>query len=282
MANELIKQNNYTLITRMSGEFKKALANVITEERFTRVLLNALNKNHTLAEALNDPRSQPSVIASFMKCAEMGLEPDGRKATIVAYRSKKNGFDVQMIPMYQGLVEMAYRSGMISSIHADKICKNDIFEYNIGKIIKHVPDFLTDRGEPYAYYAHVTFKDGMTIDQVMTIGEINAIRDRSSGYQHAVKNGFFDNPWITDYQEMAKKTVFRRTSKWLPLSADAHTAFECDDGDYQVQPNPAKFDAFAAETINLITKSADDVPMETTADVVGNGEQEGLFDDNNA
>ena len=35
-------------------------------------------------------------------------------------------------------------------------------------------------------------------------------------------------PWKTDWTEMAKKTAFRRVSKWLPLSAEIYQAFAKD------------------------------------------------------
>jgi recombination protein RecT len=42
--------------------------------------------------------------------------------------------------------------------------------------------------------------------------EIEAIRKRSRSGQ--------SGPWVSDFDEMAKKTVFRRASKWLPLSPE--------------------------------------------------------------
>lgn len=55
----------------------------------------------------------------------------------------------------------------------------------------------------------------------MSKEEIDAVRRRSK----AVSSG----PWVTDYFEMAKKTAFRRVSKWIPLSAEIVEAFERDD-----------------------------------------------------
>ena len=44
-------------------------------------------------------------------------------------------------------------------------------------------------------------------------------RSKSSGY----------GPWVTDYEEMAKKTVFRSIFKWLPISIETIAAAERAD-----------------------------------------------------
>jgi recombination protein RecT len=194
------------------------------------VVLSAINKNAALAEAISDPRNQPSVLSAFMRCAEMGLEPDGRRATINCYKKKTGGYDVTLIPMYQGLSELAMRSGLISNIHADKVCENDTFDWDTGNI-KHKIDFRNPRGKAYAYYVVVTFKDGSTKTETMSKDEIEEIMKRSSAYQASAKYGK-DCPWTTDFDEMAKKTVFRRCSKWLPLSPELRSAVEADDDDY--------------------------------------------------
>ena len=117
---------------------------------------------------------------------------------------------------------------MISSIHADKVCENDEFEYNIGEIVKHKIDFRNERGDAYAYYTVVTFKDGTKKTEVMSKFEVEQIKERSSAWASFKKYGKIC-PWNTDYDEMAKKTVFKRASKWLPLSAEAKQAIDIDN-----------------------------------------------------
>lgn len=240
---ELLKQETTqaTAISRvvdqMKGQWAKVLPKICTPERFARVALSCINSDPTLAAAMMTQSGKISCLSAFMKCAEMGLEPDKRRAALVAYKKgtprqgEEQKYEITLIPMFQGLSELAMRSGLISCIHADKICENDEFDWNIGKIIKHRPNFKGDRGKTYAFYCHVQFKDGAVKDEIMTIDEINAIRDRSSAWQSFKKYGK-ECPWNTDYEEMAKKTVFRRASKWLPLSAELREAVETDDSDY--------------------------------------------------
>jgi recombinational DNA repair protein RecT len=116
----------------------------------------------------------------------------------------------------------------VSSIHADVVRRGDVFVYNLGEISQHVPWFLrVDDGKPkaagevYAAYARCVLKDGATKTEVLSHDEIDGIRKRSRAGQ--------SGPWVSDWAEMAKKTAFRRLSKWLPLSAEVRDVIDRDD-----------------------------------------------------
>ena len=59
------------LIKAMLPEIKKALPDVITPERFTRMALSALNTTPKLREC-----TQMSFLAALMNAAQLGLEPN--------------------------------------------------------------------------------------------------------------------------------------------------------------------------------------------------------------
>lgn len=224
MTNEVATTQNTDIapafIDKLKQSWEAVLPKVCTADRFARVALSCIRKNKKLGYALQTPAGRLSLAEQFMKCAELGIEPDGRRAYLIPYKD-----DIQLIIDYKGLVELAMRSGQISNIHADVVCENDEFVYNVGVIEKHRINFKEDRGEPYAFYAIATFKDGSKKCEVMSKAEIDAIRKRSK----SANNG----PWCTDYAEMAKKTVFRRLSKWLPLSAEMQKAWDIDDEDFK-------------------------------------------------
>lgn len=198
-----------------SPKFKEAVAKVLpkhlTPERFVRIAILAMTRTTKLRQC-----TQESVINCLMTLSQFGLEPDGRRAHLIPYK------DVcTLIIDYKGLAELVMRSGMVSFIHADVVCENDEFEYDRGEVKHHRVNLRADRGEMYAAYVIVRMKDGGEKSEVMSKTEIIAIKNRS----RSGNNG----PWVTDFNEMAKKTVFRRASKWLSLSSDFRDAIEAED-----------------------------------------------------
>jgi recombination protein RecT len=194
----------------------KALPKHLTPDRFIRVAVTAMNKIPALAQC-----DQASFFNSLLSLSQLGLEPDGRRAHLIPFKNNNLGItECQLIIDYKGLVDLAMRSGSVANIHADVVCENDKFSYDCGEIKEHKIDFRKPRGEMYAAYAICKFKDGTVKAEVMSLEEIEGIRGRS-------KAGKF-GPWKTDYNEMAKKTVFRRLSKWLPLSPEYRDILDHD------------------------------------------------------
>jgi len=202
------------LSEQMKKQFALALPKHLKPDRFARIALTALNKNPRLLVCTKE-----SLLGCLLDCSQLGIEPDGRNAHLIPYGDK-----CTLIIDYKGLVALARRSGEIADIHADVVFENDDFTYSFGtdSRLLHKPA-LKSKGEPIAAYSYVRLKDGSSSYEVMNIDEIDAIRKRS----RAGNSG----PWVTDWNEMAKKTVFRRHSKWLPVSSEFQEAI---DKDYDV------------------------------------------------
>lgn len=215
MSNQLTTKGN-DLRQLISGEnmrkqFTAALPKHLSVERFCRIACTAITKTPKLADC-----TQESLMACLLNLSAFGLEPDGRRAHLIPY-----GNQCTLIIDWKGLAELAMRSGIIAKLHADIICENDVFHYELGEVVTHTINWKQPRGDMYAAYSIAVTKDGAKFCAVMTKDEIDAVRKRS----RSGNNG----PWVTDYNEMAKKTTFRRLSKWLPLSAEFRDAVERDD-----------------------------------------------------
>ena len=225
---------------KFRDEIAKALPKHLTPDRFIRVAVSTLTRTPKLKEC-----EPVSLFGAMLTLSQLGIEPDGRRAHLIPFENRRRGcVECQLIIDYKGLAEMAMRSGVVSYLHADVVCDADIFEENMGEIIAHKIDRRKPRGEVYAAYAICKFKDGTAKAEVMSSEEIEAIRKRSK----AGNSG----PWITDWNEMAKKTVFRRLSKWLPLSPEFRDAVEADE-------EPAA--PIEVRTAKVVAPVDDDVPF---------------------
>jgi recombination protein RecT len=200
-----------TWLAGKKAQFSMALPKHITADRFLRVTLTAINKTPKLLQCTRE-----SLLSALMDCSQFGLEPDGRNAHLIPYKN-----EVKLIFDYKGMVQLARNSGEVADIHADIVCENDAFEYSYGtegKLI-HKPA-LSNRGKVTQVYSFVKFKDGAWSYDVMSVEEVEAVKLRSEAWK-AYKAGYIKTtPWLTDWNEMAKKTIFRRHSKWLPISSE--------------------------------------------------------------
>lgn len=197
-------------IKQMEGEIKKALPSVLTPERFTRITLSALSGNPKLQEC-----TPQSFLGAMMTAAQLGVEPNTPlgQAYLIPFRNH-GVMETQFQLGYKGMIDLAYRSGEISTIQAHVVYANDRFSYSFGlnPTLEHIPA-TADRGEPTHVYAVFRTKDGGFGYDVMSMDDV---RQHAKKYSKSYGNG----PWQTNFEEMAKKTVLKRVLKYAPLKSD--------------------------------------------------------------
>lgn len=239
MSTALVEFRN--TITTMTPEFQKALPAHVTPDKFTRVVMSAVQANPDVLSA--DKRT---LLGACMKAAQDGLLVDGREAALTVYNTKA-GKVAQYMPMIAGILKKARNSGEISTIAAELVYDNDSFKYRIinGKPeMSHEPDVFGDRGEVKGAYACAVLKDGSTMIEVMSKADIEKVRQVS----RAKDSG----PWASWWGEMARKTVLRRLSKRLPSSSDRE-----DDLQRTIQRDDELYDVDApAGTVDITPPAA--------------------------
>ena len=131
---------------------------------------------------------------------------------------------VQFLVGYRGLLDLARRSGSVQAVEARVVYEKDAFKYAFGlkPLLEHIPATEEDRGAVAFVYAVVHLRDGTPQWDVMSRGEIEAHRKQ---YSRAATDG----PWITSWDEMAKKTVLRRVLKLCPASVELQRAVALDE-----------------------------------------------------
>jgi recombination protein RecT len=233
----------------MTEQFKSALPAHIPVERFVRVVMTALQNNPELVRKC----SRRSVWNSAMKAAQDGLLPDGREGAIVDY-----GGEAQWLPMIAGLRKKARNSGEIATWDAHVVHAKDAFEFELGDepFIRHRPCLDEDPGPVRAAYSVAVLKSGEKSREVMSVTAIEKVRARS----RAKKGG---GPWVSDYEEMCRKTVARRHSKVLPTSTDLDDLMRRDDDLYDLKG--AGDEAIAGDKHKTLTGRLDALAGPTTA-----------------
>lgn len=224
-----------------NGKFKEQLAAALPKfldtDHFIRSAITEFRLNPQLAEC-----SVPSVLGYFMQAAACGLEPASMLGQCypVPFNNKKTGQkEAQFICGYRGMLSIARRSGEIASVVAEIVHEKDEFslEYGLEPKLTHKPYIEGDPGKMIGAYVVVRFKgEGVEpLIKFMSKDEIEKHKKRSRASSYG--------PWVTDYDEMAKKTVFRSVFKWLPISIEQIQATTTDGGVSRYNPN--------AETNNI-------------------------------
>lgn len=195
-----------------------AIPKFLTPDRLLRVALTTINTNPKLLECTRE-----SLLASIMRAAQMGIEPDGHHGHLIPrYNKKSGGYEASFQPDYKGLVALVRRAKNVADIYAEIVYENDYIDIQKGlkRDLIHTQDIKSDRGEIIGVYAVILYKDSTAASwEYMTRADVEAVRARSESWRSHVANGY-DTPWITDEGEMFKKTVLKRLFKLADLNRD--------------------------------------------------------------
>src|SRR6185436_8601826 len=186
------------LLEQSKTQIKMALPRHLDADRLLRIAMTSIQRTPKLLEC-----TKRSLLGAIMEAAQLGLMPDGvlGHAYLVPFRNTRNGgrMEVQLIPGYRGLIDLARRSGKVESIQARVVHKKDSFDFAYGDepFLKHRPSDEEDPGAMTAAYAVARLVGGEKAFEVMWKAQIDAIRKRSKASD--------SGPWVTDYEEMARK-----------------------------------------------------------------------------
>jgi recombination protein RecT len=232
MAEAITKKDKATDTLQASfikfrSQIEGVLPKHMTPERVLKVALSAMSRNFRLNQCTTN-----SILRAMMFSSQLGLEPGGLLGGVHLvpfrnkYLTKQAGHDVyeaQPIVDYRGLMELARRSGEVSVIYAKVVHEHDGFVYKDGIVprLEHEPLLKGDSGKPIAVYAVAHVKDApVPMIEVMTADQVADIRKRSRARD--------DGPWVTDEEQMWRKTVLRRLCNYLPMTPDLQQALEAE------------------------------------------------------
>lgn len=224
------------LSTKTFDAIKPRFTEIVDEKTFKKEIsfaIQVLSKNSYLASA-----TQNSILESVLNIAQIGLtlNPAMKMAYLVPRRV--GGQVVCCLePSYQGLCKLVTDTGSVKNIYAHPVYQNDKFSHELGTNVQlvHKPA-IGNKGNMIAVYAVAILNDGSKQIEIMDIEEINKIRDRSEGYKSFKSGKVSSAIWESDYSEMARKTVVKRLTKYLPKTEQwdkVQNAIDLMDQDYK-------------------------------------------------
>ena len=177
------------LIQRNKPELQKLLGSALTVEQFETAAMTYLRLQPKLYEC-----NPLSVVGGLRLGAQLGLAlgPLGH-FYLVPFKG-----EAVFILGYRGMVELAYRSGLVKDVKAALVHEGDSFTFTYGTTpqLHHTPSGPPAEREVTHVYAVARLKSG---------------------------------PWETHWPDMALKTAARRLQRWLPQTAQMAQASEQDE-----------------------------------------------------
>ncbi|WP_343466495.1 recombinase RecT [Rhodococcus aetherivorans] len=210
------------MIAQYSNDFATVLPSHIKPDTWVRLAQGALKKGTRLQNGRTElevaAANNPSVfMAALLDAARLGLEP-GTAEYYLTPRKVKGKLEILGIVGYQGIIELIYRAGAVSSVVAECVYDNDTFRYQPGR--DEVPDHqidwdIKDRGKLRLVYAYARMRDG-AVSKIVVLNKADIARIRKSS--QGADSEY--SPWTNHEASMWLKSAVRQLSKWVPTSAE--------------------------------------------------------------
>jgi recombination protein RecT len=205
-------------IEQYRDEYAALVPSHINPDQWIRLAVGAIRGDKNLMAAA---QTDVGVFLREMKvAARLGLEPGTEQFYLTPRKSKAhNGRQIiKGIVGYQGIVELIYRAGAVSTVIVEAVRAGDSFQYVPGRDDRPVHGidwFGADRGDLVGVYAYAVMKDG-AVSKVVVLNRKRVMEIRAKSDS---KNSDY-SPWNTNEESMWLKSAVRQLAKWVPTSAE--------------------------------------------------------------
>lgn len=197
----------------------------VTWAKESQFAIQYFQRNDYLAKtALSNPISAQNAIINV---AAIGITLN--PASKLAYLVPRDGM-VCLDISYMGLLHLAQSTGSIKWGQCKLVYSNDTYESNgLDTAPTHKYNAFGDRGDVVGGYCTVKTADGDYLTEEMSLAEIKATEATSKA-----KNG----PWKNFWEEMARKTIVKRASKYWPRAERLDNAIHVINEDEGIHQEP--------------------------------------------
>ncbi len=208
METEIAIANVYDLVEVQESDFSKVVScPEISWDRECGFAKQALQNNDFLNKtAWNNQQSLANAIVNVASIG-ISLNPAAKHAYLVP-RDSRVCLDVS----YMGLLHLAVSAGSINWGQAKIVYSNDHYLNNgIDKAPTHQQKTFGEKGDIVGVYCTVKLPSGDYLTEEMDIAALNKVKSTSKAAK---------GPWKTWPDEMMRKTVVKRASKYWPQNGN--------------------------------------------------------------
>lgn len=215
------------LVAQYKQDFTTVLPSHLRADTWVRVAQGALKRGKKMdgdrfgrteleVAATNNPSA---FLSAMLDAARLGLEP-GTEQFYLTPRKVRGRLEILGIIGYQGLIELMYRAGSVTSVIAEVVREKDSYRYKRGRDEVPEHDYLPfsgekERGKIVGAYAYARMTNG-AVSRVVELNreDIEKIKKESQGADSQY------SPWVKWEEQMWLKSTIRRLSVWVPTSAE--------------------------------------------------------------
>lgn len=263
--SDLVKKVD-AIILDSSAKFVSTLSqykwDLIPDSQLHAARVALTKSDYIMKVAASDPGA---VHDALTKSAILGLDlTEGKRQGWLIPRKNQDGKAIIQLQVgYKGVEAIHQKMGVLDRLSIRVVCKNDKFEWSgdDGEKPTHQAEWFAsekERGPITGAFSVAYFPGGGIHVVVASISQIHEKhRDRSDSwksYQSKLAKGEnpYPPPWVTDEEEMVKKTMAYIASKQWPAnirdqgtsSKILETLHEVDIADYSLRFTPEQRDAF--------------------------------------
>lgn len=237
---------------------------------FVTSILSVVNDNKLLQKA-----NPQTIMSAAMTAATLNLPVQSSLGFAYLVPYKQNA---QFQLGYKGLIQLAIRSGQVTSINADKVYKEQFMSYDplFGELNIDFSKNHKKGEKPIGYFAAFSLINGF---KKVTYWTRQEVEEHAKRFSKSFKNG----PWNTDFDAMARKTVLKSImSTYAPLTTEMETAFIADNKNEDMTAVPldkteSKASKLSQKFIDAIQVEESEKPEDVIVEEVEENDEEQPF-----
>lgn len=208
--------NSLKTLTAMPAVQKKltdVLGTPSRANRFISALISVANGNTMLRQA--EPQS---ILGAAMVAATLGLDivPTLGLAYIIPY-----GKQAQFQIGYRGLIQLMQNTGLMRRITTATVYEGELVYSN--RFLEEY-EFDETQRKSNTVIGYMAMFETVSGFRKIAYWTKEQVEEHARKYSQAFQRGYSNSPWVSNFDQMAQKTVLKSICKWAPQTTQLQQA----------------------------------------------------------